>query len=94
MFKINFSIAEIIAILSAFNCMTVAAYLKFCWNLVNGLLTLNTLDRLVTVLHVCLAHFTKRVRDTCLQLFKCGTEVILYCVSLCRAVTEHRRIIL
>jgi len=66
-FKLDFSMAVITAINMSFNCVKLDEYIQFCWGQINNELTLQTSDnRFVTVIHVCVAHFMKCVRDCCL----------------------------
>ena len=54
-------------------------YLKWCWQ---ALSTTTANTNIYTIVHVCLAHFMKRVKEHCGKLFKGGTEIILYSFSL------------
>ena len=77
--KVYFSMALIISILEVFNIKKMQDYLKWCWLAVSNTKA-NT--NIYTLVHVCLTHFMKRVKEHSSKLFKGGMEIILYSFSL------------
>ena len=75
--KVDFSMALIISILEVFNIKKLQH--KWCWQAVSTT-TENT--NIYTIVHVCLAHFMKRVKEHCSKHFKGGMAIILYSFSL------------
>ena len=80
--KIDFSMALISSVLMVYNRQDMHEYLQWSWDAVHNC---SGARRCRTVVHVCLAHFVKCVKQQCSKLFKSGTELILYTTSLMSA---------
>ena len=78
--KVDFSMALICALLTVFNKQKLDEYLKWAWDVVRQSTPAVVGPR--SVIHVCLAHFIRSVRGHCAKLFKSGTEIVLYSISL------------
>ena len=80
--KVDFSMALISSVLEIFNMQALHDYLEYCWKIVNGLCSSSNAKLCKTVVHVCLGHFMKCVKDKCFKISKCCTDIALYSFGL------------